>query len=105
MFYEKSLLKCSETLKTKKRLGIKCSDFELPSSVDGESGFHISCYRCFNALSQSTGIKIKRKSPKKSFVSCVRRCEIESSSPASWKNFAFFVTRTARRKIINGIHL
>ena len=83
MFNEKSLLKCSETLKTRKRLGIKYSDFELPSSVDGESGFHISCYRRFNALSQSTRIKIKRKSPKKKLVSCVRRSEIKSPSPAT----------------------
>ena len=35
-------LKCSEALKTRKRLEIKYSDFELPSSVDGEIGFHIS---------------------------------------------------------------
>ena len=83
MFNEKSLLKCSETLKTRKRLGIKYSDFELPSSVDGESGFHISCYRRFSALSQSTRIKIKRKSPKKKLVSCVRRSEIKSPSPAT----------------------
>ena len=41
---------------------LKYSDFKLPSSVDGESGFHISCYRRFNALSQSTRIKIKSKS-------------------------------------------
>ena len=83
LFNEKSLLKCSETLKTRKRLGIKYSDFELPSSVDGESGFHISCYRRFSALSQSTRIKIKRKSPKKKLVSCVRRSEIKSPSPAT----------------------
>ena len=83
LFNEKSLLKCSETLKTRKRLGIKYSDFELPSSVDGESGFHISCYRRFSALSQSTHIKIKRKSPKKKLVSCVRRSEIKSPSPAT----------------------
>ena len=84
---------------------MKYSNSELPSSIDGESGFHISCYRCFNALSQFTGIKIRCKSPKKNFVSCVRRCEIESPSPASWKNFAFFVTRRARQKVIDGIHL
>ena len=65
------------------RLGIKYSDFELPSSFDGESGFHISCYRRFNALSQSICIKIKRKSPKKKLVSCVRRSEIKSPSPAT----------------------
>ena len=83
MFNEKSLLKYSDALKTRKRLGIKYSDFELPSSVNGESGFHISCYPRFNALSQSIHIKIKRKSPKKKLVSCMRRSEIKSPSPAA----------------------
>ena len=83
MFNEKSLLKCSETLKTRKRLGIKYSDFELPSSVDGKSGVHISCFLRFNALLQSTHIKIKRKSPKKKLVLCVRRSEIKSPLPAT----------------------
>ena len=83
MFNEKSLLKCSDALKTRKHLGIKYSDFELPSSVNGESGFHISCYPRFNALSQSIHIKIKRKSPKKKLVSCMRRSEIKSPSPAA----------------------
>ena len=62
---------------------MKYSNSELPSSIDGESGFHISCYRCFNALSQSTRIKIKRKSPKKKLVSCVRRSETKSPAPAT----------------------
>ena len=83
LFNEKSLLKCSEALKKMRCLGIKYSDFELPSSVDGESGFHISCYRRYNGLSQSTRIKIKRKLPKKKVVSCVRRCEVKSPSPAT----------------------
>ena len=61
LFNERSFLKCSETLKARKRLGIKYSDFELPSLVDGECGFHNSCYPHFNALSQSTCIKMKCK--------------------------------------------
>ena len=51
--------------------------------VDAESGFHISCYCHFNALSQCILIKIKRKSPKKKPVFCVRRSEIKSPSPAT----------------------
>ena len=103
MFNEKSLLKCSETLKTRKRLGIEYSDFELPSSVDGESGFHISWYRCFNALSQSTRIKIKRKSPKKKLVSCARRSEIKSSAPATTSSVlekpCLFCCQKSKKKI------
>ena len=83
MFNEKSLLKCSKTLETRKRLVIKYSNSELPSSVDGESGFYISWYGCFNALSQSTRVKIKRKSPKKKLVSCVRRSKIKSPATAT----------------------
>ena len=83
MFNEKLLLKCSETLQTRKYLGINYSDFELPSLVDRKSGFHISCYRRSNAFSQSACIKIKRKWPKKKLVSCVRRSEIKSPSPAT----------------------
>ena len=70
-------------LNEKSLFGIKYSDFELSSSVDGESGFHISCYHPFSALFQSTRIKIIRKSPKKKLVSCVRRSEIKSPSPAT----------------------
>ena len=70
-------------LNEKSLFGIKYSDFELSSSVDGESGFHISCYHPFSALFQSTRINIKRKSPKKKLVSCVRRSEIKSPSPAT----------------------
>ena len=59
------------------------SDFKLPSLIYEKSGFHISCCGRFNALSQSTRTKIKRKSPKKKFVSCVRRPEIKSPSPST----------------------
>ena len=79
MFNEKSLFKCSETRKTRKRLGIKYIDFELLSSVDGESGIHISCCHRFSALSQSTRIKIKHKLPKKKLNLCVRRLGIKST--------------------------
>ena len=109
MFNEKSLLKCSETLKTRKRLGIKYSDFELPSSAEGERGFRISCYRRFNALPQPTCIKIKRKLPEKKLALCERRSKIKSPSPATTsgvlEKLCLFVARKAERKLINGIHL
>ena len=98
----KSLLKCSETLKTRKHLVIKYGDFELPSSVDGESSFHISRYLRFNALSQSACNKIKRKSPKKKPVSCVRRSEIKSPSPATtsgvFEKLCLFCCQKSKKK-------
>ena len=102
MFNEKSLLKCFETLKIGKLFGIKYSDCELPSSVDEESGFHISCYRRFNALSQYTRIKIKREAPKKKPVSCMRRSETKSPSPAAtsgvFEKLFFFCCQKSKKK-------
>ena len=52
-------MRCSSHLKSRKHLGIQYSDVEQTSSADEESGFHISCYLRFNALSQATRAKIK----------------------------------------------
>ena len=79
------------------------------SLVDRESGFHISCYRHFNSLSESACIKIKRKSPKKELVFLIIRSQINSSSPATTigvlVKLFFAVARTAKRKMINVISL
>ena len=80
---------------------MKYSDFKLPSSVNRESGSHISWYCHFNAFSEYNRIKIKCNLSRKKLVSCVRRSEKLNHHhltqlAASWKNFLFFVARKTK---------
>ena len=97
---KKSLEKCRQVLHKRKEGNLKYADTALPSIVDHQSGYHMSCYQKFIALPKKHRLEEKEKVTTK-LESVSRRSLNESfiisSSTGIFKPVCIFCNQSRKR--------